>query len=90
VAAGKPALDVYLTAARRLGVDAANAAAVEDSTNGLRAAAAAGMLVIASPNRDRARRRIPRRFDAGRNREERKLSVARGIHGVCLAAASFD
>jgi HAD superfamily hydrolase (TIGR01509 family) len=52
VAAGKPAPDVYLTATRRLGVDAANAAAVEDSTNGLRAAAAAGMLVIASPNRD--------------------------------------
>jgi HAD superfamily hydrolase (TIGR01509 family) len=52
VAAGKPAPEVYLTATRRLGVDAANAAAVEDSTNGLRAAAAAGMLVIASPNRD--------------------------------------
>jgi HAD superfamily hydrolase (TIGR01509 family) len=52
VAAGKPAPDVYLTAARRLGVDAADAAAVEDSTNGLRAAAAAGMLVIASPNRE--------------------------------------
>src|SRR5262249_11809085 len=33
VAAGKPAPDVYLTATRRLGVDAANAAAVEDSTN---------------------------------------------------------
>jgi len=52
VATGKPAPDVYLTATRRLGVDAANAAAVEGSTNGLRAAAAAGMLVIASPNRD--------------------------------------
>ena len=39
VAAGKPAPErVYLTATRRLGVDAANAAAVEDSTNGLRAA----------------------------------------------------
>jgi HAD superfamily hydrolase (TIGR01509 family) len=52
VAAGKPAPDVYLTAARRLGVDPAYAAAVEDSTNGLRAAAAAGMVVIASPNRE--------------------------------------
>jgi HAD superfamily hydrolase (TIGR01509 family) len=52
VAAGKPAPDIYLTAARRLGVDAADAAAVEDSTNGLRSAAAAGMLVIASPNRE--------------------------------------
>lgn len=52
VAAGKPAPDVYLAAARRLGVAAADAAAVEDSTNGLRSAAAAGMLVIASPNRE--------------------------------------
>jgi HAD superfamily hydrolase (TIGR01509 family) len=52
VAAGKPAPDIYLAAARRLGVDAADAAAVEDSTNGLRAAAAAGMLVIACPNRE--------------------------------------
>jgi len=52
VAAGKPAPDVYLAATRRLGVDPADAAAVEDSTNGLRAAAAAGMVVIASPNRE--------------------------------------
>jgi HAD superfamily hydrolase (TIGR01509 family) len=51
VAAGKPAPDVYLAATHRLGVDPADAAAVEDSTNGLRAAAAAGMVVIASPNR---------------------------------------
>jgi HAD superfamily hydrolase (TIGR01509 family) len=51
VAAGKPVPDVYLAATHRLGVDPADAAAVEDSTNGLRAAAAAGMVVIASPNR---------------------------------------
>jgi len=52
VAHGKPAPDVYLEAARRLGVDRTAAAAVEDSSNGLRAAAAAGMLVIAVPNRE--------------------------------------
>lgn len=52
VAAGKPAPDVYLAATRRLGVNPADAAAVEDSTNGLRAADAAGMVVIASPNRE--------------------------------------
>ena len=52
VATGKPAPDVYLTATSLLGVDPAHAAAVEDSTNGLRAAAAAGMVVIASPNRE--------------------------------------
>ena len=48
---GKPAPDVYLEAARRLAVPAADCAAVEDSTNGLRAAAAADMTVIAIPNR---------------------------------------
>jgi HAD superfamily hydrolase (TIGR01509 family) len=51
VARGKPAPDVYLAAARALSVDPADAAAVEDSTNGLRAAAAAGMTVVAIPNR---------------------------------------
>ena len=49
---GKPAPDIYLEAARRLGVDPARSAAVEDSTNGLRSAAAAGMLVVALPNRE--------------------------------------
>jgi HAD superfamily hydrolase (TIGR01509 family) len=52
VARGKPSADVYLAAADRLGVEPAKAAAVEDSTNGLRAAAAAEMLVIAVPNRE--------------------------------------
>lgn len=52
VAHGKPAPDIYVEAARRLGVDPARSAAVEDSTNGLRSAAAAGMLVVALPNRE--------------------------------------
>ena len=51
VAHGKPAPDVYLEAARRLGVDPKACVAVEDSTNGLRSAHAAGMRVIAAPNR---------------------------------------
>jgi HAD superfamily hydrolase (TIGR01509 family) len=51
VARGKPAPDVYLEAARRLGVDPASAAAIEDSHNGILAAEAAGMRVIAIPNR---------------------------------------
>jgi HAD superfamily hydrolase (TIGR01509 family) len=50
VARGKPAPDVYLEAARRLGVEPAQAAAVEDSANGIRAAHAAGMRVLALPN----------------------------------------
>jgi HAD superfamily hydrolase (TIGR01509 family) len=51
VARGKPAPDVYLEAARRLGVDPGRAVAIEDSENGIRSAAAAGMHVIAIPNR---------------------------------------
>ena len=47
---GKPAPDVYLEATRRMGVDPRATAAVEDSTNGLLAADAAGMRVIAIPN----------------------------------------
>ena len=47
---GKPAPDVYLEAGSRLGVEPDRAAAVEDSSNGLRAAHAAGMRVIALPN----------------------------------------
>lgn len=48
---GKPAPDVYLEAARRLGVEPRRCAAVEDSRNGILSAAAAGMSVIAIPNR---------------------------------------
>ena len=51
VGRGKPAPDVYLEAARRLGVEATRAASVEDSHNGIRAAKAAGMRVVGIPNR---------------------------------------
>lgn len=51
VVRGKPSPDVYLEAARRLGVEPERCAAVEDSANGIRAAAAAGMRVVACPNR---------------------------------------
>jgi HAD superfamily hydrolase (TIGR01509 family) len=51
VARGKPAPDVYLEAASRLRVAPGDSAAVEDSTNGLLAARAAGMAVVAIPNR---------------------------------------
>jgi HAD superfamily hydrolase (TIGR01509 family) len=47
---GKPAPDVYVEAARRLGADPARCAAVEDSENGILAAKAAGMRTIAIPN----------------------------------------
>ena len=50
VARGKPAPDVYLETARRLDVDPRACVAIEDSSNGERAAHAAGMPVIAAPN----------------------------------------
>lgn len=46
---GKPAPDVYLEAATRLGVDPERCAAIEDSHSGIRSKAA-GMLVVAVPN----------------------------------------
>jgi HAD superfamily hydrolase (TIGR01509 family) len=50
VAHGKPAPDVYLEAAGRLGVAPDRCAAVEDSHGGIRSAKAAGMRVVALPN----------------------------------------
>jgi HAD superfamily hydrolase (TIGR01509 family) len=50
VSRGKPAPDVYLEAARRLGVAAERCGAVEDSHGGIRSAKAAGMFVVAIPN----------------------------------------
>ncbi len=47
---GKPEPDIYLEAARRLGVPPAECAGVEDSRNGLRALRAAGMKAIAVPS----------------------------------------
>ena len=51
VGRGKPAPDVYLEAARRLGVEPQHAVAIEDSAAGIRSAADAGMRVVAIPNR---------------------------------------
>ncbi|GIF03620.1 HAD family hydrolase [Actinoplanes siamensis] len=47
---GKPAPDVYLTAVRALGLTPEVCAAIEDSSNGLRSAGAAGLAVIAVPH----------------------------------------
>jgi beta-phosphoglucomutase-like phosphatase (HAD superfamily) len=49
VAHGKPAPDIYLAVAAELGVPPGDCAAVEDSSNGLRSAAAAGLRVVAIP-----------------------------------------
>ncbi len=50
VAHGKPAPDVFLEAARRLGADPRATLVVEDSLNGLRAGRAAGMTTVLVPN----------------------------------------
>jgi beta-phosphoglucomutase-like phosphatase (HAD superfamily) len=50
VAHGKPAPDIYLAVTERLGRQPRRCAAVEDSANGLRSAAAAGLRVIAVPH----------------------------------------
>jgi HAD superfamily hydrolase (TIGR01509 family) len=47
---GKPAPDVYVAALAGLSASSEHAVAVEDSTNGMRAAVAAGMRLIAVPN----------------------------------------
>jgi len=52
VGRGKPAPDVFLEALRRLGAAPAEAAGVEDSHNGILAARAAGLRVIAVPNHE--------------------------------------
>jgi HAD superfamily hydrolase (TIGR01509 family) len=51
VAAGKPAPDVYLETAGRLGTSATSSVAVEDSEVGILSARAAGLAVVAIPNR---------------------------------------
>jgi HAD superfamily hydrolase (TIGR01509 family) len=50
VGRGKPAPDVYLEALRRMEVAPGHAAAIEDSTNGILSAHAAGMLIVCVPN----------------------------------------
>jgi HAD superfamily hydrolase (TIGR01509 family) len=52
VGRGKPAPDVYLEAAGRLEIDPSSCAAVEDATNGIKSAHAAGMTVAVVPHPD--------------------------------------
>lgn len=52
VKSGKPSPDVYLEAVRRLGLAPSECAAVEDSSNGMRAAHAAGLATLGLPHAD--------------------------------------
>ncbi len=47
---GKPAPDIYLAVTAQMGCSPPDCAAIEDSSNGLRSAAAAGLHVIAVPH----------------------------------------
>jgi len=59
VPCSKPAPDIFLETARRLGVSPATCAVIEDSPNGVKAAKAAGMLAIAIPCATTARFAFP-------------------------------
>lgn len=50
IARSKPAPDIFLEAARRLGVEPARCLVLEDSYNGVRAGAAAGMVTVMVPD----------------------------------------
>jgi len=63
----KPAPDLYLLAARNLGVEPASCLVIEDTPNGLIAARAAGMRTLAVPNELTRRLELPPhdlRFDS--------------------------
>ena len=47
----KPHPQVYLQTLQRMGLDASQCLAIEDSANGLQAARAAGLATIITPNR---------------------------------------
>jgi HAD superfamily hydrolase (TIGR01509 family) len=49
VVEGKPAPEIYLTAAKRFGIDPSEMMVLEDSQNGCRAAVAAGAFAVAVP-----------------------------------------
>ena len=78
---GKPAPDVYLEAARQLEFDPPRCAAVEDSANGIRSAAAAGLRVVAIP-----RPEFPPPDDA----LERTDSVLNSLAGLVPALERLD
>ena len=86
VARGKPSPDVYLEAARRLGTIPAGCAAVEDSANGMRAAHAAGMSLIAFPTRitRRRRKRSPSRTSSLPRWTSSRRSRSRSSRGAAV------
>jgi HAD superfamily hydrolase (TIGR01509 family) len=73
----KPNPDPYLIAAERLGVDPADCLALEDSHNGVRAAAGAGMMTIM----------VPDILDPTEEMQTLCVRIARDLHEVCALIA---
>lgn len=71
-ARGKPAPDPYLFAAGALGVEPVRCLALEDSHNGVRAAAAAGMMTVM----------VPDLLEATGEMRELCVAIARDLHQV--------
>lgn len=80
VAAGKPAPDVYQEAVARLGALSAGSYAVEDSSNGIRAAAAAGLTVLGVENP---------LYPVDRDASGRAAGVYRSLEDVTAVLVSF-
>ena len=83
----KPAPDVYLEAARRLGADPARSIALEDSGPGIAAARAAGMKTIAIPHWLTERHDLDRRRPAGRARRRADAGAIGGVGAVTIVLA---
>jgi HAD superfamily hydrolase (TIGR01509 family) len=75
---GKPNPDPFLKAAERLGVQAGNCVALEDSHNGIRAASGAGMMTIM----------VPDLLPPTREMEQLCLCIVEDLHEVCTLIRS--
>ena len=72
---GKPSPEPYLKAATALGADPLECLALEDSHNGVRAAHAAGMMVIM----------IPDMLEANEEMRAKTIHIAQSLHDVAAA-----
>ncbi len=82
VAHGKPDPEIFLAAANALGVDPADAAVLEDSENGLRAARAGGFFSICVPDLTDPTPRLPVPPDAVLRTLEEAIPLIRAINGA--------
>lgn len=81
VSQGKPAPDIFLIAAQRLGVDPAECMGVEDSFNGVRAVKAAGMYTVMVPDMIAPTREILDMADACTDELGQIISILENMKG---------